>query len=227
MLRRLVALLALGTLIFLADNIPAQSPAPPQPRVDASGDPLPGGAVSPRRTTRILHAGKQPLTEKQLEQLWTDLAGADAAKAYQAIQQLSASPKEAVPFLKTHLKPIPPVDAKILDQLFTDLNSDKFSVRDKATLDLEKLGDLALGELQKRLMQNPSLEMRQRMEKLLAKLQGPVTAPDMLQKLRAIETLERIGTPEARAVLEDMAKGATGHRITEDARDSVKRLKSM
>jgi hypothetical protein len=178
-------------------------------------------------TCQAPEARAQPLTEKDLDGLWKDLAGADAAKAYQAIQKLVATPKESVPYLKTRLKPIPHPDPKVVQQLFADLNNEKFNVREKATYDLEKLGEVVLGELHKRLQENPTLEMRQRMEKLVAKLQGPVTAPDMLQALRAIEALEHIGTPEALALLETMAKGAPGHRVTEDARDSAKRLKAQ
>ena len=53
------------------------------------------------------------------------------------------------------------------------------------------------------------------------KLAGPVTSPDLLQQLRAVEVLERIGTPEARALLQPLAKGAPGHRLTEAARGAV------
>jgi hypothetical protein len=42
--------------------------------------------------------------------------------------------------------------------------------------------------------------------------------------LRAIEALERIGTAESLAVLTELAKGAKGHRITDDARTSAERL---
>jgi HEAT repeat protein len=177
--------------------------------------------------SQAANGGKKPLAKEQLDAFWKDLADADAAKAYQAIQQLATAPKEAVPFLKATLKPIPRVDPKVLEQLFVDLNNDKFSIRDKATFELEKLGDLALPDLQKRLMDNPTLEMRQRMEKLLSKLQGPVTSPEVLRMLRASEALERMGTPEALQLLEAIATGAPGHRLTEDARDAVKRLKEL
>jgi hypothetical protein len=46
----------------------------------------------------------------------------------------------------------------------------------------------------------------------------------MLQGLRGVEALERIGSPEAAGVLATMAKGAAGHRVTEDARAAWQRL---
>jgi hypothetical protein len=171
-------------------------------------------------------AGKSALGAKQLEALWHDLADTDGVKAYAAINQLAAAPVEAAAFVKDKLQPIPPIDRKVVDQLFEDLNSDKFKVRDKATADLEKLGDLALGELYKRLAANPPLEMRQRMDKVLAKLLAPVTAPEMLRMFGAIEALEKMGTPEALQILEAVAQGAPGHRVTEDARLAAQRLKN-
>jgi len=49
----------------------------------------------------------------------------------------------------------------------------------------------------------------------------------MLQSLRGIETLERIGTRPALAVLSTLAEGAAGHRVTEDARAAVQRLQKQ
>jgi hypothetical protein len=167
---------------------------------------------------------KVALTPKDLAALWTDLASSDAGKAFQAILKLSASPHDTVAYLEQRLRPVPAPDPKVVAQLFNDLDHPKFQVRDKATLDIDKLGDLAKPELQKRLAGKPSLEMRQRMEKMLAKLNGPITAPETLQLLRAVEVLERIATPEALATLRILAKGADGHRLTEEARDAISRL---
>ena len=47
------------------------------------------------------------LTAKQLDELWRDLAGEDAVKAYRSIWTLALAPKQSVPFLQTHLQPVP------------------------------------------------------------------------------------------------------------------------
>jgi hypothetical protein len=44
--------------------------------------------------------------------------------------------------------------------------------------------------------------------------------------VRAVETLERVGTPEARAVLEHLAGGAEGALQTREARAACERLKT-
>ena len=62
------------------------------------------------------------------------------------------------------------------------------------------------------------------MKKLLERLDGPVIGADDLRMLRAIEVLERIGTPEAKELLGRLAKGAPGARLTAEAKGSLARL---
>jgi len=51
------------------------------------------------------------------------------------------------------------------------------------------------------------LETRRRLEQILNLVSG-VPAPETLRTIRAIMALERIGSPEAKSVLETLAKGA-------------------
>ncbi len=55
---------------------------------------------------------QSPLSAKELDALWADLSGDDATKAFQAIHRLAAAPRQTLPFLREHLKPIPAVDPK-------------------------------------------------------------------------------------------------------------------
>jgi WD40 repeat protein len=165
------------------------------------------------------------LDAKKVEALWNDLRGDDAAKAYQAILILGTASKQAVPLLQGQLKPIPAPDAKKLEQLMADLDSNQFPIRMKAATELEKMGELAEDALKKALAAGPNLEMRSRLEKLLEKLvTGKAPAPDTLRALRAMEVLETLGSAEAKLTLESIAKGAAGALVTREAQASLRRL---
>lgn len=161
---------------------------------------------------------------KVLAELWRKLADEDAAKALESSGKLAAAPKEAVALLREQIKAAAPVDQKMLDKLMTDLQDNRFGVRKKATDELEKLGELAEPTLRKCLEGNPPLEVKQRVEALLKKLDGPVTHPEVLRALRALEVLEQIGTPEAQEVLKTIAQGAPEAQLTQDAKAALDRL---
>ncbi len=161
---------------------------------------------------------------QKVEALWNDLAGDDAAKAYQAIWALAAAPKQAVPLFAERLQPAPAVDGQHIARLVADLDGKSFTVRRQATQELEKLGELAQAALEKTLEGQPSLEVRRRVEKLVEKLHGPETSPERLRALRTIEVLENIGNPQARQVLAELAKGAPKAKLTQDAQAALERL---
>jgi hypothetical protein len=157
--------------------------------------------------------------------LWTELAGDDARKAFQAARRLAGAGQVTVDFLQHALQPVAGIDAKRLDQLISDLESATFEVRTRASEELEKLGELAEPALRQALAAQPSLEMRQRIEKLL---ETPPTfrvpVPDRLRALRGIQVLEYIGTAEAQTALQGLASGAPGARLTYEAHKALQRL---
>jgi hypothetical protein len=83
--------------------------------------------------------------------------------------------------------------------------------------------EVAESALEAVLKGQPSAEARRRTEQLLAKVQKELTG-EALRALRAVEVLEHIGTPEASRVLESLAKGAPGARLTGEAKASLDRL---
>jgi RNA polymerase sigma factor (sigma-70 family) len=163
------------------------------------------------------------LRPKDLDALWADLCGPDAAKAHRAMARLSAAPSATVPALKKWLRPTTAADAARLAKLLRDLDSDEFAVREKASRELEWLGDTARATLEReRGGAALSLELRRRLDRLLEQLQVP--SGERLGELRAAEVLERIGGPGAREVLEALAKGTPEARLTRDAKASLERL---
>ncbi|HMF11982.1 MAG TPA: hypothetical protein VKE94_06735, partial [Gemmataceae bacterium] len=69
----------------------------------------------------------------------------------------------------------------------------------------------------------PSPETKRRLEDVRSKLTGLVLQGERLRAHRAVEVLERIGTAEARQVLQALADGAPGARITTSAQAALKR----
>jgi WD40 repeat protein len=173
------------------------------------------------KITRL--AAIRALEPGELEERWQTLAGNDAAKAFKAIHDLAAAPKEAVPWIKEQLKPAKPFDQKRTLELLKNLDSEEFKTRDSATKELLKLDEQIVPALDKALAANPSLESKRRLEGVRDKLTAIVLQGERLRDYRAIEVLERIGTPEARQVLQELAKGAPGALITSSAQAALKR----
>lgn len=167
----------------------------------------------------------QPLTEPQVEECWTALAGG-AAAAFRAHDALVRSPESAVALLKRRLHPIRPAEPKRLKQLLRDLSSEVYGRRQAAHRTLAELHELAEPALRDALSAKPSLETRRRMERLLGMLERPADATPSrrLQALRAIAVLEQIGTPSARSVLREVATGAPPARLTQEAHAALRRL---
>jgi hypothetical protein len=160
---------------------------------------------------------------QHFEAAWHALADADAAKAFQAIALLCEYPRQAVALLKEHMAPAMLPDPKHFDRVLADLSSAQFAVRQKASRELEKLHELAEPGLKKALASVKDLETRRRVEALLREIDA-APSPGLRQALRAIEALERIGSVEARELLQAHAKGMPGHRATDAAAAALERL---
>ena len=175
----------------------------------------------------IKKEGVQPkkLDAKQLDDLWTALASKDAPKAYQAVETLIHGGKDAVPFLQQRLQPPPAADAQQVARLLADLDNDQFAVREKASQELEKLGESARPAFKKALTGKPSAEVQRRVQTLLDKLSAEIPPPDQVHVQRAVMVLEQIGTPEAVEALEKLSKGAEGALLTVEAKAACRRMK--
>lgn len=170
-----------------------------------------------------LAAAKAALRPPAPDELWSNLEGDDTARAYRAMNSLSAAPKQGVALLGEKLKAVPIIEAKELERLLANLESDDFRTREQASEGLEKAAEQAVPVLKKALDKKPALEARKRIEQLLERLtqQTPLA---VLQRLRAIEVLEHIGTAEAKHVLLSVSGGAPQAVVTREAKASLQRL---
>jgi hypothetical protein len=156
--------------------------------------------------------------------LWNDMAGRNAARAYRAILALAAEPSKTVPLLRAHVQPVPGGDADKIQALLADLDNDVFAVRQRATQTLRGMREVAAPFLRQKLVEKPSAEARRSIEAILHALEQPFARPAEVPGLRAVEVLERIGTPEARRLLGELAEGAPEARLTREAKASLERL---
>jgi WD40 repeat protein len=164
---------------------------------------------------------------KPPEDLWTDLRSENAEKAYQAMCDLIANPAQALLLLNGHLRPVVVPDPQQLSRLLKELDSEEFAARERATEQLIKFGDCVEPAVQAFLRSPPSPESQRRADEVRKKVRGLDLTPETLRSLRAAEVLEHIGTPEAIRLLESLSNGASGARVTQEAKASVERLASL
>ena len=165
------------------------------------------------------------LPASQLEALWPDLGSDDPIRAYRTMWSLAAVPAQAVGLIKTRIRLLLPAGSQRVPYLLADLNHDQLGMREKATQDLERIGALCEPALRAALQKSPSTESRRRLERLLDKIEGPMPSSDTLHALRAVEVLEQIATPDAKQLLESLARETPPTRLAQDARMTLDRLK--
>ncbi|HEY7155430.1 MAG TPA: WD40 repeat domain-containing protein [Gemmataceae bacterium] len=161
------------------------------------------------------------LDRAKRDALWSDLAR-NARNAHRAIVALTAAPTQTVPLLKDRLRPAAEVDAKDIEKWLADLDGEDFARRESASRELSGLCDRIEPILRRTLEDRPSLEVRRRLQAILANPRCP--SAERLRTLRAIAVLERIDTPKARSILEKLASGAAC-RETQEAQAALQRLK--
>jgi hypothetical protein len=163
------------------------------------------------------------LSKERIESLWRDLGG-ETNKAFSAAAELRSS-KEAVAWLRDHLKPRDGPDPKQIEKWIAALDDEDFDVRKKAAQELSKLGEQAGPALKKAREGKPSPEVGRQIDELLGKLKpGQEPAGEDLRIVRGVELLEQMGTPEARQILEGLAKGPPDARLTREAKAAMDRL---
>jgi WD40 repeat protein len=167
--------------------------------------------------------GKANLSAADLAAHWAALAGTDGIKAYDAILTLAAAPDAAVPFLRARVRPAPGQAVKV-EKLLAELDGDDFDTRDKATTALAQRGAAIEPALRQALAGKPSLEVRLRVAKLLRQVLSAPLPAEEVRRLRAVEALEYAATPEARRLLEALARGAPEATLTQAAKAALTRL---
>jgi WD40 repeat protein len=161
----------------------------------------------------------------RLQHLWSELTAGPGGAA-RAARQAAATPEEAVPFLKERLGRIQDVEGRA-GVLLADLDDDRFDVREKASRKLGRLGPGAALPLGLALNNAPSVEARRRIEKVLEDQERAGEDPAAYGPrgvALAVAVLEEVGTPEARRVLQELARGPAESVVAREARAGLERL---
>ncbi|MFL5340624.1 MAG: WD40 repeat domain-containing protein [Gemmataceae bacterium] len=166
------------------------------------------------------------LSPADLDAAWASLADPAAAKGFEAVCRLADAPAQAIQILKDRLRPIAAPPTTEIQPLLTDLGSSQFAVREAADRKLRAYGDHIEALLREALKTNSPAEAKKRMEAILAGF-AVLAAPEgeVLRAVRAVWALERIGTPEARRLLAELATGAESARLTREAKMALERMR--
>jgi Tol biopolymer transport system component len=168
-------------------------------------------------------------TDEALTALWRTLGGDDAGAAYTALGTLvGAGDAAGVRWIKGKLKsaagPAKAATPEQIARMIADLDDDDYEVREKASAGLRTLDRTAEAPMRKALTETKSAEVRQRLERLLERLDRTTIPPEELLAIRAVEVLERVGSAEAKDVLRALTKGDESARLTQEAQAALGRM---
>jgi hypothetical protein len=163
------------------------------------------------------------LTDADWQSCWDRLAGRDAAQAYAALELLRASPAQTVKRLKESLRPVAPLDARAAAKHLAALSAEQLAERNRAAAALEAFGDPVVPLLRQQLAEAKSLEVKRRIEQLVAKLDPDEPGTEILRGHRAVALLESLATPAAGQLLQALASGAPDARLTREAQAALRR----
>ena len=155
---------------------------------------------------------------------WDRLADVDPKEAWRATVTLEDRPKEAAALIAMRMKPAAKINHSILVKQLAALDSRGVVERNKAEAALRAVGEQVRPCLCRALKSGPSPEVKRRLVRLLAEVDGPLSDPQRLREVRAVEVLEAVGTIDAKAVLSWLASGAPEARITLEANWALHRL---
>ncbi len=156
------------------------------------------------------------------EAWWDLLAEESPARAFPAVLALAALGEKAVDFLRPRLDADRP--SKRGAALLALLDTDDLARREEAHgLLMEEDAEEAVARA---LPGATDVERRGRLQQLLSTYRDlEARNPYVLRAIRAVDVLERVGGPSARALLETLSKGPEGRRARE-AKSALLRLRS-
>lgn len=147
------------------------------------------------------------ISDAEFDDLWADLGGASAPRAFAAVCQLARAGDADVQRIMKRMPSTLRAGAGI-PALIAQLDDERWPMRESASQALAEQIEPARAALRAALANKPTHEARHRIETILATEKparpGPLTTADA-RSLRAVLALQRLGTPAARAALREIA----------------------
>ncbi len=156
------------------------------------------------------------------DRLWEELASADPAKAFAAARQFALARGQMAEVFGARAHPATLLQPGRVQRLVTDLGGEAFAARKSAEAELIALGDQAEPDLRKVLENEPSVDLRQRVERILEAATGR-NGGAAIRDLRAVELLEMAGGDECLALLRKLSQGDAPSRVTQAAKAALVR----
>ena len=162
------------------------------------------------------------IKDKDLDTIWTDMSKADAGTALQSCATLYGA-KQALTYLKDHLKvKVADLDEKEVSKLIANLDADEYTTREDSEAKLAKMGPAVMPALEKAAKDFKAPEIQMRLGRLLDKFKEN---NPLRQAERGLEVLVALRTPEAKQLLQDLAKGDDKDWLAQHAKKAAERAK--
>ena len=118
-------------------------------------------------------------------------------------------------------------DENRVRELIAELDKNDFTIRDRATEELEAMGPGVVPQLREALDVTTSPEQRLRLQTLQDSFEPSLFVPkgEALRAIRALQILEIIGTDSARQVLKIMKDESPWPRVSREAGGALQRLR--
>jgi outer membrane protein assembly factor BamB len=179
--------------------------------------PVPGGGTG---TTRVMTA----------DEAWDTLDALEADVAYRIMGHLLAHPGRATEVIGAGFRGMADEEKRIR-RWITELDHDEFRVREAARRSLLKTGLRGAPALTDPARKRLGAEGEQRVRLILEAMEAQgLRIPEgglfgePLRTVRAVRVLETIGGKDARAVLEQAARGPADARLTKEAKAALETL---
>jgi WD40 repeat protein len=155
--------------------------------------------------------------------LWATMCVGKPDVSYLAMVRLAAEPGAAVHMARLRLQPATAPGVAVLDRILRDLGDAELATREAAERELDGYGEPAAEMVELRLATIELPEVKRVAGQFVRRWIGGNRPAVRLADSRAIELLESLGTPEARALLKELADGSAGAFRTQEAKRALAR----